>query len=386
MSRAGEAAAEARRKASLAPDSYNFHLGPTAWEFGAGLDLEANDNIRFASGNRTSDLITRPQVNTRMVWPFSDKNSLNLALGAGYAVYALNPEFNRLFVSPGSDLSLDLYAGDLWINFHERLTITENAYEDPTVVDSADYSQLQNVSGLGATWDLNKLVITVGYDHVNYARVSGSGGLPDGDSDIFALSGGYRWKPETTLGLESGGGWIRYGGDNTALPEAVDWNLGAFAESQPMEYVKIRAAGGYTVYAPQTGGTKASSGEFTGIYARLGLTHRINRHIEYNLNLSRSISFGFFAGTIDMYTASFEARWHLFQKLSVGTGFEFEHGSQLLVGRESFDRFGPRLSLERPITLKVSGALRYQYYQRRSDLPGGDYEINLLTLSIMYRL
>src|SRR5947208_2076250 len=49
MSLAGEAAAAARRKAALMPDASSVHLGPTAWSFTGGLDIQANDNINFDS-------------------------------------------------------------------------------------------------------------------------------------------------------------------------------------------------------------------------------------------------------------------------------------------------------------------------------------------------
>jgi len=70
----------------------------------------------------------------------------------------------------------------------------------------------------------------------------------------------------------------------------------------------------------------------------------------------------------------------------LGTGFEFEHGTELTSSSETFDRFGPRLSLDRPLTAKMSGALRYQFYHRLSDVAGRDYNINLVTLNITYRL
>ena len=44
-----------------------------------------------------------------------------------------------------------------------------------------------------------------------------------------------------------------------------------------------------------------------------------------------------------MYTTTLEMRWHLFQKLSVSVGFGFEHGTQVLVGQETFDRLGHTL-------------------------------------------
>ena len=385
MSLAGEAAAETRRYAVSAIDAYSVRVGALTWLVRADLDLEANDNILFASSAPEFDLIVRPQVNARMAWWVSEKNSVNAALGTGYSIYAVHPEFNRLFVVPGSELSFDLYVGDFWIDLHERLSITKDAYQDPTAVGGADYSQLQNTAGLTVNCDLNKLMLRFGYDHANYNMLSGEGGLSDGDSDIFALSAAYRLRRTTVFGVETGGGWIGYSG-TAPIEKAVDWNIGSFVEAQPTEYISVKGTAGYTVYKSVTSDTTSSGSEFTGIYARLEMDHRVNRYVEYSLTGGRNISFGFYAGTVDMYTASLEMRWHLFQKLSLSVGFGFEHGTQVLVGRERFDRFGPHVAMERPITAKMSGALRYQYYQRESDFAGGDYAINLVTLNLSYRL
>ena len=386
MSLAGEAAAEARQRAAANPESDNLRLGPTAWNFGAGLDLEANDNIRFAPSGAEGDLTVRPQINARMAWEVSEKNSVNFSIGMGYSAYAFHPEYNRLFIGPGSELSFDLYAADLWLNLHERFSVTENAYQDPTVVGTADYSQLQNDAGALATWDLNKLVLKLGYDHANYATLTGGAGVPDGASDTASFSVGCRFEPELSAGLETGGGLIQYGGASVGVPEATDWNAGMFLETQPLEHVTLKAAGGYTAYAPQSGAGPANASEFTGAYARLALNHRLNQFVEYSLSGGRNISFGFFGGTIDLYQAALTARWHLFRKLGLATWFEIEHGSQVLVGREHFNRFGPGVGLDRAITRTLTGSLRYQYYQRGSDLPGADYAINLVTLSLVVRL
>lgn len=386
MSLAGEAAAEARQRAAAAPNYYNLRLGPTAWNFATGLDLEANDNIRFDSFHPEADLTVRPQVNAHMAWQVSENNSVNLSLGAGYSAYVLHSEFDRFFIGPGSEMSFDLYAGDFWINLHERFSVTENAYQDPTVVGTADYSQLQNSAGLLGTWDLNQLVLRLGYDHANYATVTAGADVPDGSSEVASLSVGYRFGPEFSAGLESGGGLIQYSGPTADVTQADDWNAGAFLEAQPMEHITLKAGGGYTAYVPHTGASQLPASEFTGAYARLSLNHRLNQFVEYALSGGRNISFGFFGGTIDLYNATLTARWHLFRKLSLATWFQFEHGSQVLEAQETFDRFGPGIGLDRPITRRMTGSVRYQYYQRGSNMPGGDYVVNIVTLSLMVSL
>lgn len=386
MSLAGEAAAQARHSAATAPGYYDLRCGSIGVSLSTGLDLEANDNIRFAPSDTQADLTLRPQVSTLLAWPVSNKNSVNLSLGAGYSAYVLHPEFNRFFIGPGSELSGDLYTGDLWINLHERLSVTENAYQDPTVIGTADYSQLQNVAGFIATWDLNKLILKSGYDHADYAAISGGAGLSDGCSDTGSLSAGYQLGPAISVGAESGAGLIQYSGHTAPVPRAINWNLGAFVEGQPTERVRLKAASGYTAYTPLSSSAQAAPSDFSGAYVNVSLNHQLNQFVEYALNGGRNVSFGFFAGTIDLSSAALTARWHLFQKLGLATWFQFEHGSQVLEGHGSFNRFGPGLSLDRPITRKMTGSLRYQYYQRGSDIPRGDYAVNILTLSLLVTL
>ena len=85
----------------------------------------------YTEDHPEGDFIFRPQLYTRMRWPVSDQNSINLALGGGYSAYVINPSLDRLFVTPDSELSFDLYAGDFWINLHDRVSITENTYRIP---------------------------------------------------------------------------------------------------------------------------------------------------------------------------------------------------------------------------------------------------------------
>src|ERR1035438_7437305 len=78
MSIASEQAAEAQRQAATSIGYYNLQLGPTAWNFGAGLGMEYESNVYITADNPQGDIIFSPQINTRMVWPVSDQNSLNL--------------------------------------------------------------------------------------------------------------------------------------------------------------------------------------------------------------------------------------------------------------------------------------------------------------------
>src|SRR5258706_2916855 len=122
MSLASAQAAEARRQASSTLGYYNIKMGPTGWRFGAGLGLPFYDNLKLSGTNSDSDFIFTPQINAQMLWPVTDKNRIDLSIGAGYSAYVQRSDLDRFYVTPGSELSFDLYIGDFWVNLHERLS------------------------------------------------------------------------------------------------------------------------------------------------------------------------------------------------------------------------------------------------------------------------
>lgn len=389
LSQAGADAARSRREAAATADYYNLKLGPTAWRFGAELGLEVNDNIQLEPVHARADLIFRPGINTRMLWPVTDVNSLNLTVGTGYSAYVQHSQFDRFYIIPGSELSFDLYSGDFWINLHDRFSMTENNYQDPTVVGSADYTLLQNALGETTTWDLNRALIRFGYDHVNYSTLLGANenqtGQPDGESEVFSASAGYHLTPAMLTGLELGGSLLTYSdsGTNQFFSDASSWNMGAFVEGQISQYLRGNASFGYTVYTPKASGPIGTT-DFQGVYAQIELSHRLNRYVDYSLTCGRTVNFAFYGGTVDLAFMRWQARWNLIRQCTLTTSWDFEHGSQLGFEGETFNRYGPGLSLGRAITQKLTASFAYQLYWRESDLPGRDYRDNIVTLNGRY--
>jgi uncharacterized protein (PEP-CTERM system associated) len=102
------------------------------------------------------------------------------------------------------------------------------------------------------------------------------------------------------------------------------------------------------------------------------------------LSGGRSLNFALYGGTIDLYYARLNANWNILQKVSLGTSFDFEHGSQVSSGNETFDRYGAGITLGRAITSKLSGSLGYRYYWRGSDVSGRNYTANIVSLNLSY--
>lgn len=387
MSTAGADAAEARRAANSTLGYYNLKLGPAALRFGSSLGVEFTDNVNNSTTNVEADVSFRPAITAQLLWPLTGQNSLNFTIGAGYSFYVQHSELNQFFLTPGSELSFDIYSGDFLINLHDRFSISDNAYQDPTVAGTGNYAQFQNALGLSATWDLNKAVVKAGYDHVNYISLGKNQSHPSGQSEVFSVSAGYALKPGQLLGVELGGSLVRYSqaATNASYSDGDQWNAGLFYESQVSQYLKFRGSAGYTVFAPQGSVPAASFTNYSGVYGQLGITHRINQYADYSLSGGRSITFGFYGGTIDLYSVRWQANWHVVHDIGIGTFFTYEHGTQIYAGAEIFDRYGPGLSLSRAITTKLTGSLAYQFYNRTSDIADRSYIANIVTLALAYQ-
>src|SRR5882724_3462956 len=210
LSLAGDAAAESRHQAQSTIGYYNLLLGPAAWRFSSGLGLQYNDNIHLRQNNQEGDYILNPNLNAQVHWPVTEKNSVDFSLGTGYSAHLQHRDLNQLYITPGSGISFDIYAGDWVFKLHDRISITENNYENPGTGGSGNNATLQNAAGVDGLWDLNKIVLRLGYDHADYVSLTSAAGQPDSSSENFFFNGGVRVSPGIMAGLEAGGGLFSY--------------------------------------------------------------------------------------------------------------------------------------------------------------------------------
>lgn len=381
----GAEAAAARRQQVTTIGYYNIKLGDTVWRFSAGVGLEYSDNVNLAQTNAVGDVTVSPSLNTSMFWPVSEKNALNVSLDVGYTFYATRSELDRAYIQPGSEISFDIFVKDFDINFHDRPSLVQYSYQNPSVTGTGDYAQLQNVAGVSVAWDLNKAVVNTGFDHNNYWSLgsSGSSSQQDGTSDTFYTSvGAYFW-PELQLGVEAGAGFIKYSSATT--PNAFQWNAGTFAKYQASEYLHFRTSVGYTVYSPEATGVFALLEATTLIYLDLSMTHRLNQYVSYTLNASRGVNLSFFGQTYESYEAGLTIEWRFIRKISVRTPFSYEHGSEISGAGETFEQFQTGINLDRMLTQKLNAGLGYHLALRDSQTQGRNYTVNTVSLNFSYR-
>ena len=134
----------------LAADFANLLAGPIRFRFSITTGVEYNDNINLAERNKQEDVIIRPQFNINAIWPLTQLNTLRLDLGIGYAFYLNHSEFNNnaILISPGSQLSFDIFVGDFRINLHDRFSLSD----DPA--DESFTEHLRTVFGTAAAHNI----------------------------------------------------------------------------------------------------------------------------------------------------------------------------------------------------------------------------------------
>ena len=394
MSLAGDVAAERQQQAESAIGYYNLLWGPVAWRFSSGLGLDYNDNVNLRSHNREGDFILRPNLNTQIHWPVTQKNSLDLSLGAGYSLYATHYELNQLYVNPGSGLSFNIYAGDCVINLHDRISVTENSYQNPTAGGNQNYAQLENTAGVSTSWDLNKLVAQFGYDHVNDVSLGSSQQVADATTENLFLNAGVHFLPQITAGVEGGVGLISYGHPGQSMatqPDATQWNAGVFCRAQISKNISGRLDAGYTVYTPSTTGEFTNLSSAANMYFQISVSHLMNRFLNYSLSAGRSTESSFFGQPYDFYFARLQPNWNLFRKYQLSTPLWWQKGTQLAnqvygqSGAANYNQYGAGVNIGHSISEKLSSLLAYQFIRESSGQSSLNYSVNIVSLSFSYR-
>ena len=394
ISQAGDLAAETQQRANSTIGYYNLLLGSTAFRFSSGLGLEFNDNVRLQPHGE-SDLILRPSLNTQIHWPITLKNSLDISLGAGYSQYLQNQDLSQFFITPGSGFSFDVYAGDFKINLHDRITITQYAYQNPGVSGGNQTRvNLENTVGSSALWDLDQMVVNFGYDHVNYASLSQAQGTqPNSASENIFVNSGIRVRPELLIGLEAGGTMINYSQPNSTntlpTPNAVQWSTGAFGSAKISDYMDVRLDAGYTDYIPDQTGTNQVTQNGSGLYFSFTLTHRVNQYVNYNLAAGRSTDLSAYGQAQNYTFVSVSPNWNLFEKFTVSTPVAWRQGTRVnnnTTGSSAdYQQFQLGLTVGRGLTEKLSASVSYQFVRETSGEASLNYTVDIVSLNLNYK-
>lgn len=366
----------------------NIRLGQMKMDLSTALLVEASDNVLYQETDPKSDIILSPSMGLRMLYPVTDKNLLTLGAGVGYAFYLDNGENDYLFLTPDSDLSFDVYAGDFVINLHDRFHYTQEVASQPSLSGRGTYGRFDNSIGSLVTWDLNKAVIQFNYDHLIYIATDDIYKYTDHTSELFGLRSGWLITPMTPLGVDLGFGITDY--DQDLLNDMNHYSVGAFYEVPAGRFIHLRLTAGYVLYeATSNSNTNLTGENLNAIYADFTFEHRITQHITYSITAGQQVMPGYYGQVVQNFYARGDVIWNIIRGYGLNTWVQYENGEE--AGRyygydnEQYDRYYLGISVTKRLSEKLTGSLGYTFMQRNSNIPGLAYTQNRLVLNVAYR-
>ncbi len=402
---AGESASEARRQ-DIERIPYNLLVGPVRFRVGASIGVEYNDNINYAPDQfAQDDVIIRPQVTLNAIWPISEINTFRLDLGFSYAAYLDHSEANTngILIAPNSQVAFDIFVGDFRINIHDRLSVQQDPIAEFALSNTTDYGRLENYAGLSVLWDLNAILVTVGYDHYTYVSTTDEFDYLNRMAEQVYGSAGVNLTNTMIVGVEGTAVFTSF--DDNILNDSNTYSAGAFLETQLTNNIRARVAGGYQWIDFDHNFVLFDLGPPFGIimvpdksdvedfYVNGLITHQINGYVSHSLSAGHENQLGINSNAIELNYVRYTINWNVIRNTLLSTEFFYEDADEsggfagIFQGDfngEHLHRYGGAITVGYQLTPHVTLGLRYQYTQKDSDLLFRDYTQNRVSLDGTY--
>ena len=387
------------------PTDYNIKAGPVLLNFTGSVEADYVDNIGLQNSGGMSDFLLTPEVGIEANWPVTQVNSLTLATSVGYTKYLEHPQFDtsHINVSPDSALSFNIYTGDFKINIHDAFSYQQDPTDEAALSDIVNFDRFENIAGVSVLWDLNKVILNLAYDHINFMATGlqeyTGASLPDpGALDFTAdqVSASAELHVSSTFisGIEATVSRREY--DDYA-GNYDQFTAGPYFKVQVTDHIKAELSGGYEyidsppnsfnpLYAQGILGPSYGAGPDSSFYANLTIDHQLNKYFLERLALGHEIELGLLAETADVYYINYSASWHVNSHLNLALNVGYQDVDELggLITASSFDLFTAGAQANFPVTKSLSGALIYEFNNKSADLADQSYAQNRVGLLLTY--
>jgi len=404
---AGQEASEARQE-DVSRIPYNLLLGPVRFRVGATVGFEYNDNVNYSEVNEQDDFIITPSMSFDAIWPMTQLNTLRFDIGIGYSFYLDHSQYNTdtILIAPKSQLAFDIFVGDFRINLHDRFQLQQDPIEQGALSNVAEYGRFENTAGISVLWDLNKVLLQVGYDHYNYISTTDRFDYLDHNSDILYGSIAYIVNPTITVGVE--GNFVDTYYDQSNMNDNQEYSVGGFVEVALTNNLKVRAAGGYQWIDFDHNFVTFPFGpllvsfpdhkDLADYYVNGLIAHRINAQLSQTLSAGHENQLGIQSNYITLNYIRHTLTWNLIRNVLLSTEFFFEDAEEsggplnatpftVMTGQqrgEHFQRIGGAITLGYQLTPHVTLGLRYQGTSKDSDVFLRDYNQNRISIDGTY--
>ncbi|HUB66724.1 MAG TPA: hypothetical protein VL981_04500 [Candidatus Methylacidiphilales bacterium] len=389
------------------PTDYNMKAGPVLFNVTGSMEAEYIDNIGLTNTGAQSDFTLTPEVGVAAAWPVTKVNTLSLTTSLGYTKYLFHPQYDtgNILVAPNSMLNFDVYVGNIKFNIHDQFSFQQDPVNEAAFSNLVNFSRFENVVGINALWDLNKVVLFASYDHINFISTQlqtlGGTNLPDPnllDYSADQVSASAEFHLSSTLiggieGAASSRSYDHYTGDYT------QWSAGPFIKLQVTQHIKVQASAGFqnvdspnnfagpgqvlpaNVFQPGSSGSSIDS-----YYFDLSIDHELNRYYLQRLSIGHDISLGILGEQSDTSYVTYTSSWKVNRNLNLALTLSYQDVSESggLVAVSSYDDFSAGLQANFPVAKNLSGAAFYDFTDKFASQTDQGYEQNKIGLLFTY--
>ena len=387
---AAEAAAQALKR-QIAAEEYNLKWGPVRFQTEAALGLGYTDNVFYSDRNRSEDLLVNPQIDLKASWPITELNTLKLALGLGYEWYLNNTELNsdRPLINPNTELAFNVFVGDFRIKLREKFSYEESLFYNSVGASErffnfsnvGEFSRWNNLAGLEVVWNLNKVILSAGYDHENFAAVTTDFEYMDRASEWFTTSAAFRLGDKVQAGLEGQASLHDYERETT-LNDNLRGRGGPFIELTTEEKISLRVGGGYETAHFDAGA--ADNNDFEEYYAYASVQQE-TRLFTHALAAGREHQLGDNANNLRLtrvrYSISSPVVRHVDLGGNLSVNFADEFGGAY---KEEFTYYRAGVGFSYHFHKHWRTGLGYDFFLKESDLPLRDFYRNRITWEVAF--
>ena len=367
---------------------YNLKVGRLRFRFSTGLRLEANDNVTLSSTNPEGDLIIQPGIGIQGSWRLTKINSLDINMTFGKSFYMIHPDLSQttLQISPGSQIALNVFAGDFRFSFRDRFSVQQDPVGVSGLNNTANAGLFTNDAGLTVTWDLNELILSLDLDHVNFNSIQPQPSYPNRAMDSVTFFAMTAIRRGVNAGIEMGVSNTSYSGQNQTLPANAQLGFaGLFTEGRMSRFITLRAGLGYQVAMIDAVGAQPATKQ-GGWYGNLAVTQLLNPWCNQTLDLGHEISAGLYSSTEENTYLRHSMSFKVFHRATLSTQLAVENVTYPSVTNSSnYTTYGGGIVMNYILTKKLSLASQYQFVYRASELQGQNYKQNRLVLDFAYQ-
>ena len=372
---------------SQVPLPYNFKLGDFKTRLRPSLSLSYNDNINTSRYQPQTDFIITPMLQGEASYPLSRRNLLSLEAGLGYQEYLDHPELSTWQVTSGSQLSLDAWVKDVQFNVHERVSYMKDSALQGAVANTAGFGTLNNAAGLSAIWDLEDVLLSAGYDHLNVISGSGEFNAVDHATEQVFTRAGFQVHPKVITGVEASAAFTRY--DRNVLNDNNRRRAGAYADFLPGRHFRFQPRFGYSFYQFQQTSRSVQTSDQGSWYAALSLSHQPSDTLTYSITTGHELSLGIQSDLLEIWYVRPNIALSLTPNLRVNLLSTYEHGKQgagNISGnlQESYDLVAAGPGFSYALMKRLSVGASYRITLRGSQQSTRSYVQNLAMLTLTY--